>query len=175
MAKTVRPGRKDAVGLNVRTGTRRAGCSRLTRIALTAAACLATGCTSASRESPGAADAAQTPFDPTYSSYAQILSDYVKGRRVDYAGLRAAQKSLRRVVDGFGSLPKDSLGAMSESSRISFYINAYNAITLMSVVEAYPVKSIKDISGVWKKRKWSVAGQKLTLDEIEHQRLRKDY
>jgi len=65
---------------------------------------------------------------------------------------------------------------MSREDQIAFYINAYNAITLYSILERYPdIKSIKDIKGVWDNRKWNVAGEKLTLNDIENAKLRANY
>ncbi|MCB1122660.1 MAG: DUF547 domain-containing protein, partial [Verrucomicrobiae bacterium] len=67
---------------------------------------------------------------------------------------------------------------------LAFWINAYNAFTIQSILDHYPIKSwtikgllvprnsIIQIPGVWKKLKWEVAGQNLTLDHIEHGLLR---
>ncbi len=133
------------------------------------------GCSTSSRETSAAAVFPDAAFDPANTEYAQILANVVKGKLVDYASLKESQTELEKVVADFGGLENDSLAAMTDDQQIAFYINAYNAITLLSIVEKYPLKSIKDISGVWNKRKWSVAGQKLTLDDIEHTRLRKNF
>lgn len=133
------------------------------------------GCSTVSKEIPPAVNYPEAVFDPAYTNYALILDDVVKGRRVDYASLKASQAELEKVVAAFGALDPDTLAAMKDEEKIAFYINAYNAITLLSITERYPLKSIKDISGVWNKRKWRVAGQQLTLDDIEHKRLRKDF
>ena len=61
----------------------------------------------------------------------------------------------------------------SKWQQMAFWINAYNIITLRSVIDAYPVKSIKDIDGVWDKREWIVSGVRVTLNKIEHDILRK--
>lgn len=120
----------------------------------------------------------QVEFDPTYEEYAEILNAYVVGDRVDYAGLVKSREKLERVVAAFASAAPESAGsdssaAMSKADKIAFYINAYNATTLLSIVERYPVKSIKDIGGVWKKRKWTIAGSEITINDIEHEILRK--
>lgn len=120
-----------------------------------------------------AASLPQVEFDPTYEEYAQILKAFVVGDRVDYAGLTKSREKLERVVAAFASAVTDSVEAMSNADKIAFYINAYNATTLLSIVERYPVKSIKDIGGVWKKRKWIIAGRELTINDIEHEILRK--
>ncbi len=134
-----------------------------------------TGCSSA-KNSSKTGGVAPGMFDPTYSGYADLLSTFVKGDRVDYEGLEDRKDDLEAVVAGFAALSGDSLAAMSKNEQIAFYVNAYNAITLFSIVERYPdIKSIKDISGVWDKRKWDVAGEIMTLNDIEHKKLRAKY
>lgn len=142
-------------------------------LALVMAATLA-GCSAATKKATAGAAFPNAKFDSTYTNYARLLADVVRGRLVDYAALKTSQAELEQVVADFGALESDKLAAMSNEAKTAFYINTYNAITLLSVTEKYPVKSIKDISGVWNKRKWTVAGQELTLDDIEHKRLRKE-
>ncbi|MFH2057124.1 MAG: DUF547 domain-containing protein, partial [bacterium] len=45
----------------------------------------------------------------------------------------------------------------------------YNMLTLRSVIDAYPVASLRDIAGAWDKRQWTVAGEQVTLNDIEHE------
>jgi len=112
------------------------------------------------------------PFDHTYRAYAGILSTHVVGDRVTYAKL----KDDREVLDAFvASLETAELDEITRDDYMSFYINAYNAITLRSVIDAYPVESIQEIDGVWKDRIWIVAGERVTLDYIEHEILRKQF
>ena len=137
------------------------------------------GCARANDNS-NTASLPQVEFDPTYEEYAQILKTYVVGDRVDYEGLIESREKLERAVaafaptvPAFASDAPDSVKAMSNADKMAFYINAYNAITMLSIVERYPVKSIKNIGGVWDKRKWSIAGRELTINDIEHEILRK--
>lgn len=66
---------------------------------------------------------------------------------------------------------------------MAFWANLYNAKTIDVVLDAYPIKSIKDIrlggglvaavtGGPWKAKVVTVAGEKLSLDDIEHGILR---
>ena len=60
----------------------------------------------------------------------------------------------------------------------AYWINLYNALTVEVVLQHYPLKSIRDIdggllgSGPWKRQLVEVAGQPLTLNDIEHRILR---
>jgi hypothetical protein len=61
--------------------------------------------------------------------------------------------------------------------KMTFWINTYNVMAVKMVVDHYPVDSIKDagsvFSSVWKKEVGVVGGKKVTLNDIEHEILRK--
>ena len=111
------------------------------------------------------------PIDQSYAQYGQLLADYVHNGFVDYTGLKRDRALLDSVVNMIATA--DTSG-MTRDQLKAFYINAYNILTLRSIVDAYPVKSIKDIDDVWKK-KWRVAGEKISLDEIENKILREKF
>jgi len=111
-------------------------------------------------------------YDHSYESYGRMLSEHVQNGLVDYAGIKTNRHRLDSLVNRIATA--DLAGATVEL-RIAFYCNAYNILTIRSIVDAYPVASIKDISGVWDKQDWVVAGTKLTLNEIEHEVLRKEF
>jgi hypothetical protein len=58
-------------------------------------------------------------------------------------------------------------------------INFYNAATLQLIIDNYPVKSIKDIgnifSGPWDKKVVKLFGNKISLDNLEHDIIRKQF
>ncbi|PIQ99804.1 MAG: DUF547 domain-containing protein [Nitrospinae bacterium CG11_big_fil_rev_8_21_14_0_20_45_15] len=60
---------------------------------------------------------------------------------------------------------------------LAFWINVYNILAVKMVLDHYPVKSIKDIGSifrsVWKRPAGKVAGEERTLNDIEHEILRK--
>lgn len=111
-------------------------------------------------------------YDFTYQSYAQLLKAHVRDGLVDYASIKQNQTQLDSLVTGLESA---DLTNVTSDQQLAFYCNSYNIITIRSIVDAYPVNSIKDIDGVWDKQSWLVAGKKLTLNEIEHQILRKEF
>ena len=49
------------------------------------------------------------------------------------------------------------------------------AFTISAIIDHYPVKSIKKIRGVWDKLTFVLAGTSLTLNNIEHDILRKEF
>jgi hypothetical protein len=117
---------------------------------------------------------AQT-FD--YQDYADVLRTYVNDQGlVDYSGLQANREQLDRFNQSLGTVTPQTYSSWSETEQIAFLINAYNAFTLQSIIDQNPLKeSIKDISGVWNRREFSLAGETRTLDNIEHDLLRKNF
>jgi hypothetical protein len=105
--------------------------------------------------------------------YDELLDLYVRDGEVYYRAL----KSDRGRLDGFiGQLARASVEGMSRDERAAFWINAYNAIVLRTVVDhypiagkagAYPQKSIRQIPGAFERLPHQVAGRTVTLDQIE--------
>ena len=66
----------------------------------------------------------------------------------------------------------------NRTEQMAYWINLYNALTVDVVLDAYPVKSILKIGGSffspgpWNKKHLKIAGQKLSLNDIEHGILR---
>jgi hypothetical protein len=113
-------------------------------------------------------------------AYAQILSRHVNEKGlVDYKGLREDRAALDIYVDQMAELPSGVYEGLSDKGKIAFWINAYNALTLKAVIDHYPVESIKEIGSmfqsVWDKLKFQVMGREMTLNEIEHEVLRKQF
>ena len=65
-----------------------------------------------------------------------------------------------------------------QSVQMAYWINLYNALTVRTVLDAYPVDSIKEIDGgffnrgPWKDKRIKVMDIDLSLDDIEHEILR---
>ena len=62
---------------------------------------------------------------------------------------------------------KDEKGApvLDQRQPLAFYINAYNALFLKAVSDAYPVSSVSEIPDLYTKKR-RVAGQEMSLDEL---------
>jgi hypothetical protein len=109
-----------------------------------------------------------TPFD-------RILDTYVRDGNVYYNALKASRAGLDRYVMSLEVAPQH-LARMTESERRAFWVNAYNALVLRTVINAYPIRgkattypasSVAQLPGAFDKVKHRVAGQVLTLNEIE--------
>jgi hypothetical protein len=89
--------------------------------------------------------------------------------RVDYRFLQKRRSDLDRYL---GALAAVKLSRLAPAELEALLINAYNAITVASILAHPSVKSIRDIDGVWDTTRHRVGGFELTLDDIEHTLLR---
>ena len=64
----------------------------------------------------------------------------------------------------------------NRDERLAFYINAYNVYAIKMVIDNLPLDSIRDVGSiftpVWKKTVGNIAGEPVSLDQIEHTILR---
>jgi hypothetical protein len=113
-----------------------------------------------------------------------ILGSIVRDGWVDYDLLHQKRGPLDRDLRYIAIVDKMmGPGAFEKApapQRLSFYINAYNLATLdlidrERVTRGGRLKSIQEIPAAWTRPKWKVAGVERSLDEIEHQILRKEF
>lgn len=127
---------------------------------------------------PSPSDAPATPQPPLdHAAYQRVLERFVdRNGLVDYEGLQRQPGDLQAYTAALGAVPPARFASWHPSEQIAFLLNAYNAFTLASIIEQKPIRSsIRDIPGVWKLKRHSVAGEAMTLDQIEHGILRKRY
>lgn len=63
-----------------------------------------------------------------------------------------------------------NLSNFSKEEKLAFYINSYNACTIKNILNHFPVGSPMDIDGFFMKYEFEVAGEELSLDEIEYEK-----
>jgi len=123
-----------------------------------------------------------------YQQYAHVLKRHVDEHgRVDYAALKAGRRPLDQFLNDVGRHSPKVYSGWEAPAKMAFWVNVYNARTLQVVINHYPIKgswlsrkrygkqSIRHIPGVWDRLQFRVMGRMVTLDEIEHQTLRKEF
>jgi Protein of unknown function, DUF547 len=100
-----------------------------------------------------------------------ILHQYVKGDYFDYAALVKNQADRQRLDAFMDWQAAANVSSLARDEQIAFYINAYNSANIKAIVDHYPVHSPMDIPGYFDKLKFKVAGEQLTISEIEYDRL----
>ena len=100
--------------------------------------------------------------------------DGVPLNAVDYANLKK-DPLFSGLVSKLESYPMESLE--SHESKLTFWINVYNILAAKMITDHYPIESIKDVGSlfksVWKRQAGKVGGKERTLNDIEHEILRK--
>lgn len=124
-------------------------------------------------------------FDHSHKKWNQILKQYTtkKGNQVyfKYNELKKNEGELISYLSQLESVSKEKFETFNRDQKLAFWINAYNAYTIQIILRYYPVKSIKDISsgwlssGPWKKDFIHLFGKKISLDNIEHDTIRKEF
>lgn len=157
-------------------------------VVLAAAVTTVAGCGSAPGPVAGATPTPVETDELSYETYARALADHVDDDGwVDYAGLKAAPDHLDTFVANLAGLDRGAYDSWDEAAKIALWINAYNALTLKAIIDHYPIEpstlrsitypknSIRQIPGVWKKLQFTVMGEEITLDRIEHEVLRVEF
>ena len=103
----------------------------------------------------------------------QVLDLYVRDGLVYYRALKSDRRRLDSYVASLAAVP---IGSASRNEQVAFWLNAYNALVLRTVVDHYPIvqrsreyppRSIRQIPGAFESAKHQVGGKSLTLDQIE--------
>ena len=99
----------------------------------------------------------------------QFLVNHVNEGRIDYQYLKEHPKELDHLTT---SIAEFYLSNQKEDFHTAFYINTYNILVIKQVVDNFPITSPKDVDGFFDETTFRVAGENLTLDQIEFQKLR---
>jgi hypothetical protein len=111
-------------------------------------------------------------FDHTHSQFAEVLAGAVTDAGVDYAKLGAR----RGILDAYlMSLATADMSTFDDKQKLALWVNAYNAHTVTLILDNPGILSIMELDGgnVWKERVFAVAGQQVTLNDMEHEHARK--
>ncbi len=122
-------------------------------------------------------------FDHSHTAWDKWLKKFttVHGpvTTVDYKTAKAQPELLKPYLQSLEAMSKAEFSDFTDPQKMSFLINAYNAFTVSIVADNYPIQSIKDLGGIfsspWKKKFFKLFGEEQNLDNVEHDRLRKEW
>ncbi len=134
---------------------------------------------------------AQSEIKVDHTAWNTLLSKFVAPspdgiNRINYKRFKdKGQQSLKSYIKQLTNIDPRTL---NQKEQFAYWANLYNAKTIDVILDHYPVASIRDISlekglfdlikksvgagGPWKTKVLTVAGQGLSLDNIEHDILR---
>jgi hypothetical protein len=123
--------------------------------------------------------AAQPPAkisDPLHQALDELLDIYVRDGFVYYNALKAERGRFDAYVRSLGEVGADTINKWPPPRQLAFWINAYNAFVLQTVIDHFPIRgkspdypasSIRQIPGAFERRTFRAGGRTLTLDAIE--------
>jgi Protein of unknown function, DUF547 len=118
---------------------------------------------------PSTAEALHRPFD-------EILDLYVRDGLVYYLALRNERQRFDRYVQSMSEITAETLASWPRERQLAYWINAYNAFVLRTVIDNYPIRgksadypanSVRQVAGAFERRTFRAGGRTLTLDAIE--------
>jgi hypothetical protein len=102
---------------------------------------------------------------PDPAPFDAVLEKRARNGGFDYAGTDGQDR--KRLAAYLSNLGDAQPARMTADEKKAFYINAYNAIAIETLLENAG-KNIKDIGGAFNRMKHRVGGEMLTLDDIEN-------
>jgi len=119
---------------------------------------------------------AASTVDPLHRPLDEMLDIYVRDGFVYYNAIRSDRAKLDRYLASLNGPAAMEQARGTPDQQKAFWINAYNALVLRTVVDQFPIKgraaefpavSIRQIPGAFDKATHRVAGKVVSLDGIE--------
>jgi hypothetical protein len=121
-------------------------------------------------------DAPPPVVDPIHRPFDGILDLYVRDGLVYYRALKSERATFDRYLTALAATTADTVNSWPANRQLAFWINAYNAFVLRTVIDHYPIRgraadypagSIRQIPGAFEKRPHRAGGRTLSLDALE--------
>jgi hypothetical protein len=97
-----------------------------------------------------------------------ILREHVRDGAVDYDGI-AREPAFAEIVEAIAGA---ALEGRSPASVLAFYINAYNVLSVQGILRGHSPCTTLGRARFFGLDRYTVAGERLTLHKLEHQRIR---
>lgn len=115
----------------------------------------------------------------SYDQYDRLTRAYAnEDGGVNYAGLKKEIAALKEFIDQLAAVSPENKPEWfpNEDERKRYYLTAYNAYILFHAVSGYPDKhALWSRLGLFKDKDIILGGRKLTLNDLEHNIIRKEF
>lgn len=116
---------------------------------------------------------AQIPATGFFQQADDFFSKHIRHGLLDYSFIKKSPGELQEIIAALANFDLKTLD--DDNAEKAFWINGYNLLVIHSVVAHYPIKSPLEVPGFFDRAKHRVAGDSLTLNDIENNKLRKKY
>lgn len=111
-----------------------------------------------------------------YKDYAKVLNQVVtKKGLVNYKALIKDHSYLDRFILSLESISPEEYEFWTDEDTIAFWINLYNALSIKTIIDNYPLTNLEKKQYLWKKNNFIIMGKKISLEHIKHEILRKEF
>lgn len=136
---------------------------------------------------PRTASAAASAPDLQHRRWTAVLRANLRDGRVDYATLRRDRTALDAYLAELEAMDGAAFARLPPADRLAWWLNAYNAVVIRTVVEHYPISgrtlaglafpanSFWQIPGGFRRERVRLLGRDLSLDDIEHRIVRPEF
>ncbi|MEM8888868.1 MAG: DUF547 domain-containing protein [Bacteroidota bacterium] len=110
----------------------------------------------------------------SHEAWDKLLKKYVSpSGKVNYKGFKSEMATFQAYLDYLAANPPQA--DWSRNKIRAYWINAYNAFTVKTILDNYPLKSITNLGKPWDKKFIKIGGSTYSLNDIEHNILRAKY
>ncbi|MCC7529839.1 MAG: DUF547 domain-containing protein [Candidatus Melainabacteria bacterium] len=110
----------------------------------------------------------ETPVTYRFDKYAQLLKEFVKDHSVDYAALKKSpllKESMREIAH------ISPAKMINDKERLSYWLNVHNLIAIKEIADHFPITDLKQLGNDPTRRKFTVGGDKLSLQTIKNEKI----
>ena len=112
---------------------------------------------------------------------AYVITDADGVNRVRYGEVVERDRVLLSMY--IADCERVAISAYSRPEQFAYWLNVYNAVTIRTILEHYPVRSVRNVGllpswlggGPWDRPRLRVEGAALSLNDIEHRILRRNW
>ncbi len=101
-----------------------------------------------------------------------FFGEYVSQGKVAYQEIAENPEKLNEL---YQLMDEVEIDVNSPKEYQAFWINAYNISVIKGIVDNYPLQSPQEVSGFFDRKKYQIAGEKVTLNNIENKKLRAEF
>jgi hypothetical protein len=101
-----------------------------------------------------------------------FFTHYVENGSIKYGKLKKDRSELQPLIDFIGKTP---LKDVDFNKRKAYLINCYNLLVINGVVDRYPIPTVMNTDGFFKKVQHKIGGAMMTLDYLEYKVIFKEF